>query len=324
MGDPLEAISKVIDFEFFRPILEEKLLNTNKKNNAGAKPFDVVLMFKIMLIQRYYNLGDEQVEYQIIDRTSFKVFLGLETGDKVPDQKTIWAFRERLTEMGIVEDLFDKFSLYLKDKGLIFNEGKIIDASFTEVPRQRNNREENKQIKEENGDDLWNDKPNKKSHKDIDARWTKKNGETYYGYKDHVKIDGKSKLIDTYFVSDASVHDSQVLELLLTEDDKNQSLYADSAYTGTDQEQAISDCKMDNQVCEKGHRNNPLSAEQLAKNRIKSKTRARVEHVFGFMERSMRGLYIWSIGLARATGIIGLINLTYNIFRYEQLVRKTA
>jgi IS5 family transposase len=324
MGNPLEAINKVVDFEYFRPILEEKLLNTNKKNNAGAKPFDVVLMFKIMLIQRYYNLGDEQVEYQIIDRTSFKVFLGLETGDKVPDQKTIWAFRERLTEKGIVEDLFDKFRVYLKDKDVIFNEGKIIDASFTEVPRQRNNREENKQIKEENGDDLWNDNPNKKSHKDIDARWTKKNGENYYGYKNHIKIDGKSKLIDVYMVSDACVHDSQVLEMLITEEDENQPLYADSAYTGPNQEQVISDFKMSNHVCEKGRRNTPLTNEQQINNRIKSKTRARVEHVFGFMEQSMRGLYIWSIGLPRATGIIGLINLTYNIFRYEQLTRKIA
>ena len=324
MGNPLEAISKVVDFEFFRPILEEKLLNTNKKNNAGAKPFDVVLMFKIMLIQRYYNLGDQQVEYQIIDRMSFKKFLGMESGDKVPDEKTIWAFREKLTQMGIVEDLFIRFRIYLGDKGLIFNEGKIIDASFTEVPIQRNNRDENKQIKEDNGDDLWNDKPHKKSHKDIDARWTKKNGDDYYGYKNHIKIDGKSKLIDTYMVSDASVHDSKVLDMLLTEEDENQPLYADSAYTGANLDQTISNGKMINQVCEKGYRNNPLTTEQQANNRIKSKTRARVEHVFGFMERSMKGLYIWSIGLPRATGILGLINLTYNIFRYEQLIRQNA
>lgn len=324
MGNPLEAINNVIDFEYFRPTLEIKLLNFNKKNNAGAKPFDVVLMFKIMLIQRFYNLGDEQVEYQIIDRMSFKNFLGLESGDKVPDEKTIWLFREKITQAGIVEDLFDKFSSFLLDKGLIFNEGKIIDASFTEIPRQRNNREENKQIKEDNGDDLWNDKPNKKRHKDIDARWTQKNGDDYYGYKNHIKIDGKSKLIDTYMVSDASVHDSQVLDMLLTEEDENQPLYADSAYTGTNQELTISDFKMSNQVCEKGHRNHPLTTEQQANNRTKSKTRARVEHVFGFMEQSMRGLYIWSVGLTRATGIIGLINLTYNIFRYEQLIRKTA
>jgi IS5 family transposase len=324
MGNPLESISKVIDFEYFRPVLEERFLNTNKKNNAGAKPFDIVMMFKIMLIQRYYNLGDRQVEYQIIDRMSFKRFLGLESGDKVPDEKTIWAFREKLTQMGVVEYLFDKFRIYLKDKGLIFNEGKIIDASFTEVPRQRNNREENKQIKQDNGDELWNDNPHKKSHKDIEARWTKKNGENYFGYKNHLKIDGRGKFIDTYMVSDASVHDSQVLDMLLTEEDENQPLYADSAYIGPGQEEVISDFKMINRVCEKGRRNQPLTPEQQENNRIKSKTRARVEHVFGFMEQSMRGLFIWSVGIARATGIIGLINLTYNIFRYEQVIRKIS
>ena len=321
LGNPLEAIGKVIDFELFRPILEEKLLNTNKKNNAGAKPFDVVMMFKIMIIQRYYNLGDLQVEYQIIDRLSFKQFLGLESGDKVPDEKTIWLFREKLTQMGVVEDMFDKFRTFLIDKGLIFNEGKIIDASFTEVPRQRNSREENKQIKDENGDDLWNENPHKKRHKDIDARWTKKNNEKFYGYKNHIKVDSKSKFIDNYMVTDASVHDSRVLDILLTEEDKNQPLYADSAYTGVNQEKIVEEKQMINQVCEKGKINSPLTEKQQANNKIKSKTRVRVEHVFGFMESSMRGLYIWSIGMARATGILGLINLTYNIFRYGQLTK---
>ena len=96
IGNPLEKISKVIDFERFRTTLESKLLNTEKKNNAGAKPFDIVMMFKIMILQRYYGLGDTQVEYQIIDRLSFKKFLGLESGDKVPDEKTVWLFRENL------------------------------------------------------------------------------------------------------------------------------------------------------------------------------------------------------------------------------------
>ena len=176
----------------FRAIHESRLLNTTKENNAGAKPFDVVMMFKIMMLQRYYNLGDKQVEYQIVDRMSFKKFLGLETGDKVPDEKTIWAFRERLTQTASIEELFKLFVSHLEQKGLIFNEGQIIDASFMEIPRQRNTREENKIIKEESGDDLWNDRPNKKRHKDIDARWVKKNGDTFYGYKNHIKVDAKS------------------------------------------------------------------------------------------------------------------------------------
>jgi IS5 family transposase len=117
--------------------------------------------------------------------------------------------------MGIVEDLFIRFRIYLGNKGLIFNEGKIIDASFTEVPIQRNNRDENKQIEEDNSDELWNDNPHKKSHKDINARWIQKDGDDYYGYKNHIKIDGKSKLIDAYMVSDSSVHDSKVLDVRL-------------------------------------------------------------------------------------------------------------
>jgi IS5 family transposase len=221
----------------------------------------------------------------------------------------------------LVEEIFSNFTKYLESKGLIMNEGKMVDASFTVAPRQRNTREENKKIKEGKGDELWNDKPNKKQHKDIDARWTKKNGETFYGYKNHAKVDTKSKFIDTYKVTNASVHDSQPLDDLLSEKDEGQLFHADSAYTGEDQEKVISKYKMNNQVHEKGYRNNPLTEEQKAKNRKKSKTRARVEHVFGFMEQSMNGLVVKSIGIVRATGIIGLMNLTYNLYRYEQVVR---
>jgi len=321
IGNPLEKISSVIDFEMFREKLESKLLNQNKKSNAGAKPYDVIMMFKIMILQRYYGLGDTQIEYQIHDRLSFKKFLGLESGDKVPDEKTVWAFRENLTNNGLVEELFVQFVKYLESKELIMNEGKMVDASFTVAPRQQNTREENKIIKEGRGDELWNDKPNKKRHKDIDGRWTKKNGETFYGYKNHAKVDTKSKFIDNYDVTDASVHDSQPLDDLLTEKDEGQDFHADSAYTGKEQEKVINKYKMKNKVNEKGYRNKPLTDEQKTSNREKSKTRARVEHVFGFMEQSMNGLMVRSVGIVRATSIIGLMNLTYNLFRYEQVVR---
>jgi len=321
IGNPLEKIGNVIDFEFFRDTLESKLLNTEKKNNAGAKPYDVVIMFKIMILQRYYGLGDKQVEFQIIDRLSFKKFLGLESGDKVPDEKTVWLFRENLTNSGVVELLFSQFIQFLEDKNLIFNEGKLIDASFTVAPRQRNTREENEKIKKGEGNDLWNDQPNKKKHKDIDARWTKKNGEKYYGYKNHAKVDSKSKFIKKFAVTDASVHDSQPLDDLLDKSDKGQPLYADSAYTGEKQKKVIRKYRLKNKVHEKGYRGKPLSEKQKIKNNIKSKTRVRVEHVFGFMEQSMNGLAVKSVGIVRATGIIGLINLTYNLFRFEQVQR---
>lgn len=321
IGNPLERISSVVDFEVFRNLLEKKLLNTEKKSNAGAKPYDVVMMFKIMILQRYYGLGDTQVEYQIIDRTSFKNFLGLESGDKVPDEKTIWAFRETLIKTECTEALFVHFLNILEEKELILNEGKLVDASFTIAPRQRNTREENDKIKKGEGDELWNDQPNKKGHKDVDARWTKKNNETFYGYKNHVKVDAKTKFIDNYVVTDASVHDSQVLDDLLEHNDKGQTLHADSAYTGENPQNVIRSFKMKNKVHEKGYKGKPLTAVQKKKNNKKSTVRARVEHIFGFMEQSMNGLKLKCIGFERAFGTISLINLTYNLFRYEQTVR---
>lgn len=321
IGNPLDKISNVIDFEIFRTSIEGKLINTSKKSNAGAKPFDVVLMFKILILQRYYGLGDKQVEYQILDRTSFKNFLGLDSGDKIPDEKTVWAFRENITKSGLIEDLFNEFNSFLESKALILNQGQMIDASFTLAPRQRNTQEENEKIKNGQGDELWNDKPHKKSHKDIDARWTKKNNQTYYGYKNHAKVDTKSKFINTFVVTSASVHDSQAMDGLLNQDDQGQELYADSAYIGEKQEETIAKHKMINKVHEKGFRENPLNEQQKKSNTEKSRTRARVEHVFGFMEQSMNGLKLKSIGITRATGIIGLINLTYNLFRYEQVMR---
>ena len=119
----------------------------------------------------------------------------------------------------------------------------MIDASFTIAPRQRNTREENAKIKKGEGDDLWNDQPHKKSHKDIDARSAKKNHENFFGYKNHAKVDTKSKFINTFVVTSASVHDSQATEELLDENDKDQELYADSAYTGENRERR-NNCKI--------------------------------------------------------------------------------
>lgn len=319
-GDPLEKLNKVIDWDIFLPILK-KLLNTEKQSNAGAKPYSPLLMFKILILQRYYNLSDEQIEYQILDRLSFCRFLGITLNDRVPDEKTVWDFRERLINERLERELFEEFRDLLEKNNLIAHEGKLVDASFVEVPRQRNSREENKQIKSGETPKNWDNTPNKKRQKDVDARWTKKNGETIYGYKDHAKVDNKHKFIDNYHVTPASEHDSQALDEVLSEKDEGQDLHADSAYTGEEQEVTIKKYKMNNKVHEKGYKNNPLTDKQKASNREKSRTRARVEHVFGFMEQSMNKLYLNTIGIKRATGVIGLINLTYNLFRYEQLVR---
>jgi len=147
LGDPLERLNKGVDFELFRAVLEDKMTIQSKNNAGGRPPYDYVLLFKILILQRYYNISDDQTEYQINDRMSFMRFLDLTISDDIPDSKTVWAFREKLSDLQLVESLFNIFLAELVKLGLALNEGKIVDASFIEVPRQRNTKQQNDQIK---------------------------------------------------------------------------------------------------------------------------------------------------------------------------------
>ena len=319
-GDPLEKLNRMIPWEIFRHQLK-KCFAKEAKGPGGRPAFDYLMMFKILILQRLYNLSDYQMQYQLLDRLSFQRFLNLGLQSTIPDEKTIWLFRETLTRHGVIEKLFQRFNALLESKGVIANTGSIIDASFVEVPRQRNTRDENKQIKEGKVPEEWKENPAKESQKDSDARWTKKNEQTFYGYKDHVKVDKASKLITAYTVTDASVHDSQAVEELVGKRDGHHELYADSAYVGSRIEKVLEKRSIRNRIHEKGYRNRPLTRRQMADNRKKSRVRARVEHVFAHITNSMKGFYIRTIGIVRSRAMIGMINLTYNMVRFVQLQR---
>lgn len=321
LGDPLQKLSNYINWDIFKSPLDKAFSDEAKDMSKGGRPsFNKLVLFKALLVQSLYNLSDDQLEYQITDRASFKRFLGLKKSDKVPDSKTFWFFREQLIEKDVIMGLFKTFNETLDAAGVFANEGKMVDASFVEAPRQRNTREENKHIKETGtAPDTWKEKPHKLCQKDTDARWTKKNNTVFYGYKNHIKSDTKTKLIEKFEITDASVHDSQPVEGLLEEKDEGQPFYADSAYTGEEQAKIYEKKKVVNLVNEKGYRNKPLTDEQKANNKEKSKTRARVEHIFGFVENSMNGSFVRTIGMARAKAKIGMMNLTYNICRCTQL-----
>jgi IS5 family transposase len=276
-------------------------------------------MFKILLLQQWYCMADDKTEYQINDRLSFQRFLGLSLGSKVPDAKTIWAFRERLVKSGGEKKLFSLFTEQLERKRIITRSGSIVDASFVEAPKQHNSRDENKLIKSGEIPEEWRKLPHKLRQKDTDARWTKKNKENHYGYKNHVKVDKKTKLIVAYSVTDASVHDSREIVGLVEKQDEE--LYADSAYVGKELHEEIrkKNKNIKLKIHEKGYRNRPLTEEQKSFNREKSRIRARVEHVFGHMTQSMNGLIVRSIGICRARCAVGLQNLAYNLSRYRYL-----
>jgi transposase len=184
-GDPLEALNALIPFESFRAEIEAvvRLAPEARKSNAGRKPFDAVMMFKVLVLQTLYNLADEQVEYQIRDRLSFMRFLGLGLEDVVPDATTVWLFREALTKANLVKALFERFDGYLNAEGYIARGGQIVDATIVSAPRQHNRREENEAIKAGRTPEGWEEQPAKNAQKDKDARWTKKNDKSFYGYK---------------------------------------------------------------------------------------------------------------------------------------------
>lgn len=332
LGDPLVELNKMIDWEAFRGDIEkarEKAREHERKSAAGAKPIDAVQMFKIMVLQQLNNLSDDRIEYQIRDRLSFMRFLRLNLEDRVPDAKTVWLFRETLKQQGMGEVLFKRFDEQLAARGLVAKGGQMIDATFVEVPKSRNSREDNAKLKAgEIPEDWLKEDPatvNMRRQKDTDARWTKKNQETHFGYKNHVNADAKNKLIRAYAVTAASVHDSQVFDELLdhTTDNEGQkrAAYADSAYRSKEQEERLQANEIESQVCEKGTRGKPLTEEQKASNRQKSKTRARVEHVFG-AQAQMGGHVVRIIGIARARVKIAFMNLAYNMRRFVLLCRR--
>jgi IS5 family transposase len=316
-GDPLRQLNDVIDWESFRPTLVS-IHEKERKSNAGAKPYDVVMMFKILVIQSLYNLSDDAVEYQIMDRISFMRFLGLSLGDRVPDAKTIWLFREQLTEAKLVKKLFRRFDEFLRNSGFAAKKGQIIDASIVSAPKQRNSRDENKRIKKGDIPEDWNWA--KRRQKDTDARWTKKLGKNYYGYKNHINIDVKNKLIRDYAVTDAATHDSQVFDELLDDSNTNRDVFADPAYRSKDRLKELSQRGFRDRIQRKGCRHKKLTEREMRGNHTRSKTRCRIEHVFGVQAMMAGDLILRTIGIIRARAKIGLRNLAYNMFRYKTLV----
>jgi IS5 family transposase len=325
-GDPLETIKTTVPWEAFRGDIEAvtETKPEEKKSNAGRKPYDAILKFKIVVLQSLYNLSDEQTEFLIRDRLSFMRFLDLGLEDTVPDATTIWLFREALVEAGLIDKLFDRFSQHLRVKGYIARGGQIVDATIVSAPKQRNSKDENEAIKAGKTPGQWEKKPAKNSQKDKDARWTKKHGQSFYGYKNHIGVDKLHKIIRKWAATDASPHDSQKLEEILDASNTGSQVWADSAYRSAEIEAKLAAKGLKSRIHRRAARNRPLSQKQEAANTVRSKVRARVEHVFGHQENSMGRKIVRTIGMARARFKIGMMNLGYNMRRLVQLERVAA
>ena len=221
----------------------------------------------------------------------------------------------------MVDELFAQFDGYLARRGYIARGGQILDASIVPVPHNQNKREENVAIKAGKTPEGWEDEPAKRSQKDVDARWTKKHGKSHYGYKNHVNVDRKHKLIRRYHVTDAAVHDSQAVDQLLTRGNTSSGVWADAAYRSAEIEATLKARKLTSHIHRKGQRGKPLTGQASKSNRTKSSVRVRVEHIFGAQANDMGGVQVRTIGLVRAKAKIGMKNLAYNMRRLGQLGR---
>lgn len=319
LGDVLNRLNSLINWDAFVQIVDPILGSANSTQQGGRPAYPTLMLLKLLIIQRLYNLSDEQTQFQACDRFSHQRFLGVTVADRIPDQNTIREFREVLVKANAFDLLFESFSEQLHDKGLLPKEGSIIDATFIEVPRQRNTRIENDQIKNGMIPSNWKDHASKTAQKDVDARWAKKNEEVHFGYKNHIKIDITSKLIEKAFVTTASVHDSQAIGELVENGDLY--VFADSAYSGQPATEKMEAVGVKPAVVGRAYRDTPLSEFQKQYNQAVSKVRARVEHPFAAMAGDAGRIFQRHIGFARNRAAIVMLNLVYNMRRYEQIVR---
>lgn len=339
LGDQLEAFRTAVDFEVFRSDLVAALDYTNGPQ-GGRPPFDPVMMFKILVIQAANNLSDERAEFLINDRLSFMRFLGLGLSDRVPDARTIWLFREKLTKAGVIKTLFERFDDAVRGSGYIAMSGQIIDASLVAAPKQRNTDDEKKAIKDGRIPQDWKAKPAKLRHKDRDARWTVKFTKAKekadgskppvdiaipaFGYRNHIGIDRGFGFIRTWMVTDAAAYEgARLREDLLDRTNTAKTVWADTAYRSAANETFMAKNGFVSRVHRKKPKGRPMPQAMRRANNAKSKVRARVEHVFAEQKGRM-GLFIRTIGIARATTKIGMANIVYNIKRLIFLQRAAA
>ena len=338
-GDPLERLGLVVDFELFRAELNAAL-DRSDRARGGRPPYDPVLMFKVLVLQTLYTLSDDQTEYQIRDRLSFMRFLGLALEARVPDAKTIWLFREQLTQVGAVERLFQRFDAALRGAGYLAMGGQIVDATVIQARRPRLSKGEKATVKDGGIPDGWSKA--KRAQMDTDGRWTLKRGrkrsadrsglqertETelvipVFGYKNHLGIDRRHGFIRSFTVTDAARHDGRQLGRLLDPENTASALWADCAYRSAANVELLARRGLVPQFQRPKPRGRPMPPHIARGNASRARVRVAIEHVFA-AQKCRLGLVIRSVGLARAAAKLGLANLVTNMTRLVWFTTRAA
>lgn len=310
LGDALTEIEAHIDFAALAAEVD-RMTPRPKSPQGGRSPYPTETMVRILVLKRLYSLTHGQIEYQLLDRMSYKRFCGLADAMNVPDRTTVWIFENRIGEAG-AQALFDGVSAQLLHKGFMARGCQIIDAMLVPAPRQHNGRGEKELI--EQGAMPANWKPAKRRQKDTDATWTKKHGKSHFGYKLSINVDKKYKIIRRIKTDTAPTHDSQHFDSVFDSNNTSRDVYADGGDPSEERQTWLKENGFRNQIQRKGRRNKPLSACQQGRNQRIAKTRARVDHVFA-ATKQMGGKLLRAIGQARANFAMTMIATCYNLKR---------
>jgi len=262
-----------------------------KAEGPGRPPVGVERMLRLHCLQQWFNLSDPAVEEALYDSRALRQFVGIDLGrEPVPDETTICKFRHLLEAHELGKQLFARIGTYLATQGLTVSRGTIVDATIINAPSSTKNRAK---------------------ERDPEMHQTKKGNQWYFGMKVHIGVDSRTKLIHSVAATAANVHDSQALPDLLH--GKETRVWGDAAYSGHRALLQHYAPRAKSFVQTKAYRHRPLSEPERARNRTKSKVRAKVEHVFLVMKRIFGWAKVRYRGLAKNTHWLhiscGLANL---------------
>jgi len=288
----LEEMDQVIPWE--------ELLATVKKYypkaGNGRQPMPLEWMLRIYFMQQWYGLSDPAMEDALYDSESMRRFAGIDLGeDMIPDETTILNFRHLLEKHRLTEKIFEKTRLYLKDRGLLVREGTIVDATIIDAPSSTKNREK---------------------ARDAEMKQTKKGNRWYFGMKTHVGTDTGRGLVHKVIVTNASVHDSRVMDDLLSGEET--VVYGDKAYSDEVRRNKYRERGIEWCINRKGSRSRPLSDEDREWNHVHNRIRAKGEHAFHVVK------CLWNYRKVRYKGLVKNAAQIFSLFALANLylVRK--
>jgi len=310
LGSRLHRMKILLNWQRFDPIVEK--IRKNKTSKGGRPNKDNVQMLKILVLQKWFGMSDQQTERDIYDRASFRDFLDLKISE-VPDFTTVWYFREQLRKANIEKEIWHEMQNQLYNLGFRIEEGVSQDASFVEAQVGRKRQHTEKKAKKENREISYSEK--QKQHQDNDAKFTVKRGQVHHGYKDHVKTDTKYNFVLDIETTTANIHDNNID--LSRKGDK--AIFRDRGYSGEGNEP-----KADGVINMTMTAGKKLSDLEKGINKEISRTRCKCERTFAVTSYAFKCKHTFVKSLKRVK--IGQMFLyfaynCYNLFTYKNIFR---